>query len=242
MSPVLCFLSFQLLAMSAPSPNQDVPFRPLHELLAEMNITDASSNTVTWTCRTTEESVTISRVPPASGTAAGGPSLNILSSSHSPTITQAPTERVASITATRQQKPNRTAKSSAKATSTHNPPIPHPSRILPPTSNTSVQGYYVITVGQEVGIFYNWPDVAARTNNISGNTHKQCKSFSKALKVYTRMYHKGCVRAVPVPGGPFWPEAEQSDSSTSRSSSPTSSTELWSQLGELPIEALANIP
>ncbi|KAI6018114.1 hypothetical protein BKA83DRAFT_89073, partial [Pisolithus microcarpus] len=74
------------------------------------------------------------------------------------------------------------------------PPIPHPSRISLPKSNTAVQGYYVITVGQEVGIFYNWADVAAHMNNISGNTHKQCKSFSEALKVYTRMYNKGCVR------------------------------------------------
>ncbi|KAI6101295.1 hypothetical protein F5141DRAFT_1066036 [Pisolithus sp. B1] len=172
----------------------------------------------------------VSHIPPASGTAASGPSLNILSVSHSPTITQAPTKCVASITATSQQKPNQAAKPSAKATFMHNPPIPHPSRILPPMSNTSVQGYYVITVGQEVGIFYNWLDVAAWTNNISRNTHKQCRSFFKALKVYTWMYNKGCVQAVPVPGGPFWPEAKQSDSSTSHSSSPTSSTKLWSQL------------
>lgn len=99
----------------------------------------------------------------------------------------------------------------------------------------------MITVGQEVGIFYTWPDVAVRTNGISGNTHKQCKSFSEAMKLYTRMYNKGCVRAVPVPGGPFWPEAGQSDSSTSRSSS-SSSAEWWSELGELPAELLASIP
>ncbi|KAI6111365.1 hypothetical protein F5141DRAFT_1003882, partial [Pisolithus sp. B1] len=134
------------------------------------------------------------------------------------------------------------ANPSAKATSTYNPPIPHPSCILLLMSNTSVQGYYVITVGQEVGIFYNQLDVSAWTNNISGNTHKQCRSFFEALKVYMQMYNKGCVQAVPVPRGPFWPEAEQSDSSTSHSSSPTSSTELWSQLGELPIEALTDIP
>ncbi|KAI6020397.1 hypothetical protein BKA83DRAFT_4127107 [Pisolithus microcarpus] len=210
--------------MSASSPNQDVPFRPLHELLAEMTISDATSNTVTWTRRTTKESVMISRAPVSGGTAA------------------APTERAASIAATCEQKPNWAVKSLAEPASPRIPPIPHPSRILPLKSNTVVQGYYVITVGQEVGVFYNWPDVAARTNNISRNTHKQCKSFSEALKVYTRMYNKGCVRAVPVPGGPFWPEAEHSDSSTSRPPSSGSSAELWSQLGELPIEALANAP
>ncbi|KAI5985266.1 hypothetical protein EDD15DRAFT_2200724 [Pisolithus albus] len=157
--------------MSASSSNQDVPFRPLHELLAGMNISDATSNTVTWTRRTTKESVTISRAP----------------------VTQAPTERTASIAATCQQKPKQAVKSLAEPASPRIPSIPHPSCILPPKSNTAVQGYYVITVGQEVGIFYNWPDVAARTNNISGNTHKQCKSFSEALKVYMRMYNKGCV-------------------------------------------------
>ncbi|KAI6027835.1 hypothetical protein BKA83DRAFT_4123722 [Pisolithus microcarpus] len=242
MSPALWILSFRLPVMSASSSNQDVPFRPLHELLAEMNISDVTSNTVTWTRRTTEESVTISHAPLASGTEASEPSLNILWSSRLLTITQAPAEPVASIAATCQQKPDRAVKSLAKPAYTHNPPIPHPSRISLPKSNTAVQGYYVITVGQEVGIFYNWADVTACMNNISGNTHKQCKSFSEALKVYTRMYNKGCVRAVPIPGGPFWPEAEHSDSSTSCPSSSTSSTEMWSQLGELPVEVLANVP
>ncbi|KAI6011556.1 hypothetical protein BKA83DRAFT_4131665 [Pisolithus microcarpus] len=208
MSPAPWILSFRLPAMSASSLNQDVPFRPLHELLAEMNIS---------------ESVTISCAPLASGTEA------------------APAEPVASIAATCQQKPDGAVKSLAKPAYTHNPPIPHPSHISLPKSNTAVQGYYVIMVGQEVGIFYNWVDVTACTNNISGNTHKQCKSFSEALKVYTQMYNKGCVRAVPIPGGLFWPEAEHSDSSTSCPSSSTSSTEMWSQLGELPVEALTNI-
>ncbi|KAI5988438.1 hypothetical protein EDD15DRAFT_2371488 [Pisolithus albus] len=224
MSPAPWILSFRLPVMSASSSNQDVPFHPLHKLLAEMNISDATSNTITWTRRTTEESVMLSHAPHASGTEA------------------APAEPVASIAATCQQKPDRAVKSLAKPAYTHNPPIPHPSHILLPKSDTTVHGYYVVTVGQEVGIFYNWPDVAACTNNISGNTHKQCKSFSEALKVYTWMYNKGCVRAVPVPGGPFWPEAEHSDSSTSRPLSSTSSTEMWSQLGELPVDVLANVP
>ncbi|KAI6017734.1 hypothetical protein BKA83DRAFT_4496887 [Pisolithus microcarpus] len=208
--------------MSASSPNQDVLFCPLHELLAEMTISDATSNTITWTHQTTKESVTISHAPVSGGTAA------------------APTEHVASIAATCEQKLNRAVKSLAEPASPRIPPIPHPSHILLPKSNTVVQGYYVIMVGQEVGVFYNWPDVAACTNNISRNTHKQCKSFSKVLKVYMWMYNKGCVQAVPVPGGPFWPEAEHSDSSTSRPPSSGSSAELWSQLGKLPIEALAN--
>ncbi|KAI6123643.1 hypothetical protein EDD16DRAFT_1441284, partial [Pisolithus croceorrhizus] len=76
--------------------------------------------------------------------------------------------------------------------------IPHPTHMLPLKSNVAVQGYYMITVGQEVGIFYTWLDVAAHTNGISGNTHKQCKSFSEVIKVYMCMYNKGCVHAIPV--------------------------------------------
>ncbi|KAI6125001.1 hypothetical protein EDD16DRAFT_1474488, partial [Pisolithus croceorrhizus] len=177
---------------------------------------------------------TISHVPPSTE-----PTPGTRSASRSPTTTLASTERVASITTACPRKPKGAVKSSTKQASSYIPPVPHPTHILLPKSNVAVQGYYVITVGQEVGIFYTWLDVAARTNGISGNTHKQCKSFSEAIKVYTRMYNKGCVRAVPVPGGLFWPEAEQSGSSDSPS---TSSAELWSELGELPAELLSSVP
>ncbi|KAI6120248.1 hypothetical protein EDD16DRAFT_1479089 [Pisolithus croceorrhizus] len=159
--------------------------------------------------------------------------------SHSPTTTLTSTKHVASITTTCPQKPKGAVKSSMKQASSYIPPVLHPTHILLLKSNIAVQGYYMITVGQEVGIFYTWLDVAVCTNGISSNTHKQCKSFSEAIKVYMHMYNKGCVQAIPVPGGPFWPEAEQSDSSDSPS---TSSAELWSELGKLPAELLSSIP
>ncbi|KAI6118304.1 hypothetical protein F5141DRAFT_1061919 [Pisolithus sp. B1] len=215
----------------------DVPFHPLHGLFAEMNISDATSSTITWTHQTTEESLTISHTPPSTK-----PTPGIWSASHSPTATLSPTEHVASITTTCPQKLKGAIKSSTKPALSYIPPIPHPTNILLLKSNVAVQGYYMITVGQEVGIFYTWLYVAAHTNGISGNTHKQCKSFSKAIKVYMCMDNKGCVRAVPVLGGPFWPEAEQSDSSSSPHLPSTSSAELWSELGELPAELLSSVP
>ena len=255
--------------MSAPSASQDSPFRPLHELLADMNIrgksflfvgeftkrnvTDETSNTITWTCRTTEESVTITRAPPTSGQATNKPVSGIQSSLPSSAVTHA-----SSISTPRQQKRTPMAESSKKPVSAYTAPIPHPSCILPPKRGTTVQDYYVITVGQEVGIFYTWyvsltvrcyfiyslyrPEVAARTNNISGNAHKRYSSFPQALNAYEKMYNKGCVRAVPVPGGPFWPFDEQSDGDSSRSSSPTSSVEFWSKVGDISAESIASVP
>ncbi|KAI5986450.1 hypothetical protein EDC04DRAFT_2615082 [Pisolithus marmoratus] len=172
--------------MSSSSPSQGAPSCPLHELLAEMNISNVTSSNITWTCRITEESVMISHIPPASETAASEPALGIQSS---PPVTQAQPEHAAGITTASQQKPKPAVKSPTKPTSVYIPPIPHPSRISPLKSNTAVQGYYVIMVGQEVGIFYT-----------CGNTHKQCKSFSEVLKLYMQMYNKGCVQAVPVLG------------------------------------------
>ena len=79
-------------------------------------------------------------------------------------------------------------------------------------------------------------------NNISGNAHKQYSSFPQALNAYEKMYNKGCVRAVPVPGGPFWPFDEQPDGESSCSSSPTSSIEFWSKVGDISAESIASVP
>jgi len=36
------------------------------------------------------------------------------------------------------------------------PPIPHPDAIKEPEPGFIPEGYYVISRGQEVGLFYNW--------------------------------------------------------------------------------------
>ncbi|KAG2060966.1 hypothetical protein BDR06DRAFT_861117, partial [Suillus hirtellus] len=59
------------------------------------------------------------------------------------------------------------------------------------------EGFWVITVGQEVGIFYCWSviDVAEHTNFVSGNIQKGYPSFQEALEAYTVQYNEGRVRA-----------------------------------------------
>ncbi|KAG1819865.1 uncharacterized protein BJ212DRAFT_1205016, partial [Suillus subaureus] len=51
------------------------------------------------------------------------------------------------------------------------------------------EGFWAITVGQEVGIFYHWADVAECTNYVSGNVQKSYPSFWEALEVYTVKYN-----------------------------------------------------
>ncbi|KAG2335987.1 hypothetical protein BDR05DRAFT_857960, partial [Suillus weaverae] len=98
------------------------------------------------------------------------------------------------------------APTAARTTSTFPALVPNPEEIHPPRAGLKAEGFWVITVGQEVGIFYHWSvaDVAERTNFISGNIQKRYPSFQEALKVYTARFNEGGVRAVPIPGGPFW--------------------------------------
>ncbi|KAH7917999.1 hypothetical protein BV22DRAFT_979709, partial [Leucogyrophana mollusca] len=81
---------------------------------------------------------------------------------------------------------------------------PHPNSIQPPATGVRPTGYWVITVGQEVGVFYHWNDVAQRTNNVSGAIQQKYPSFQEALQNYAISYHRDEVRAVPAPNGPFW--------------------------------------
>ncbi|KAG2040312.1 hypothetical protein BDR03DRAFT_844516, partial [Suillus americanus] len=57
------------------------------------------------------------------------------------------------------------------------------------------EGFWVVTVGQEVGIFYSWADVAQRTNFVSGNIQKSYPSFQKAHEAYAAQYNAGRVQA-----------------------------------------------
>ncbi|KAG1840304.1 hypothetical protein DFJ58DRAFT_654610 [Suillus subalutaceus] len=106
--------------------------------------------------------------------------------------------------------------------------VPKPSDIAPPHAGLEPEGFWLITVGQEVGIFYHWADVAERTNFVSGNVQKRYPSFQKALEVYTVQYNEGRVRAVPTPGGPFWLPASPPSPSWS-----ADSDDLWSQVDDL---------
>lgn len=83
--------------------------------------------------------------------------------------------------------------------------IPHPSDLPKPTSKP--EGFYLVIIGQEVGIFYTWKDTALRVLEISGAVYYKCRSFQQALADYTVAYDKGELRPIPIPGGPFWPMA-----------------------------------
>ncbi|KAG1790132.1 uncharacterized protein HD556DRAFT_1306520 [Suillus plorans] len=111
-----------------------------------------------------------------------------------------------------------------------------PSDIRPPRADEVPEGFWAITVGQEVGVFYRWADVAERTNFVSGNVQKGYPSFQQALTAYAVKYDEGRVRAVPLPGGPFWPSPPESSPnipSPVDSSASSDSHDLWSQLEDL---------
>jgi hypothetical protein len=53
--------------------------------------------------------------------------------------------------------------------------------------------------------------------------------------VYARNYNRGMIRAVPVPGGPFWcvSPVDPSPSTSSTSSTSSNSDDLWRELEDL---------
>ncbi|KAG1892503.1 hypothetical protein F4604DRAFT_1913225 [Suillus subluteus] len=59
----------------------------------------------------------------------------------------------------------------------HSTMVPAPNNIQVPHANLKPEGFWVITIGQEVGIFYHWADVAEQVNFISGNVQKSYPSF-----------------------------------------------------------------
>ncbi|KAI5990607.1 hypothetical protein EDD15DRAFT_2170125, partial [Pisolithus albus] len=74
------------------------------------------------------------------------------------------------------------------------------------------EGFYLVIVGQEVRIFYTWKDAALRVLEISGAVYYKCRTFQRALVDYMAAYNKGELRAIPTPGGPFWPTAPRTPS------------------------------
>ncbi|KAG0698992.1 hypothetical protein DFH29DRAFT_763212, partial [Suillus ampliporus] len=81
---------------------------------------------------------------------------------------------------------------------------PIPDELHPPSAGTSAQGYYVVTVGQEVGIFFHWLDCQAWVSGITNAAHTCYDHWAEALAMYTRHHRAGLVHAIPTVGGPFW--------------------------------------
>ncbi|KAG1789325.1 hypothetical protein EV424DRAFT_1355794 [Suillus variegatus] len=188
----------------------------LQNLLDRMSLADSSVGTVTWKRKTTEESITLSRT-------------SCTQSTHN-TI---PDGRIVPLPTTL------TAQTPSHPVSipSHVPLAPTPDEIRPPQAGLKPEGFWVIIVGQEVGVFYCWADVAERTNFVSGSIQKRYPSFQQALHAYTVKYNERSVHAVPIPGGPFWPmNSPVSPASPPPPASPTlsiDSDDLWSQVEDL---------
>ncbi|KAG1871384.1 hypothetical protein F4604DRAFT_1926118 [Suillus subluteus] len=200
---------------SASSVTRDDHVQDLQCLLEGMTLSGSSLDTITWKRKTTEETITLSQSSQSHSSLGSQPTpVPVLGHRNIPSILSASSSTQGSSV------------QPALQPSSYIPVIPKPSEILPPCVGLTPDGFWVITVGQEVGIFYHWADVAERTNFVSGNVQKRYPSFQQAHEVYTVKYNEGRVRAVPTPGGPFW-HSNPSPASPALSSD---SDDLWSQV------------
>ncbi|KAI5997562.1 hypothetical protein EDD15DRAFT_2410951 [Pisolithus albus] len=117
----------------------------------------------------------------------------------------------------------------------HRPAQPiHPDDIELPT--TPANEFYVVIVGQEPGIFYNWNDAASRVLGVSKNIHFKCATFQEALQRYKDAYYGNEVKCVPNPGTRFLSQSMLNTSSSSRSppfEESASDVEYWKEV-EIP--------
>lgn len=137
------------------------------------------------------------------------------------------------------------------------PPVPHPSELHAPLPGENPDAYWVVTVGQEVGIFFHWCvashfisiyfanyvsnyfrlDVGERTQGISGAIQVRQETWVDALRLYTRKYNEGAVEARPHVGSRFWPPCVP-HTAPSAPASPVSSTHssedsIWTHVEDL---------
>ncbi|KAI5982467.1 hypothetical protein EDD15DRAFT_2377760 [Pisolithus albus] len=124
----------------------------------------------------------------------------------------------------------------------HRPAQPiHPDNIELPT--TPANEFYVVIVGQEPGIFYNWNDAASRVLGVSKNIHFKCATFQEALQRYKDAYYGNEVKCVPNPGTRFLSQSMLNTSSSSRSppfEESASDVEYWKEVDDLS-EVMSNI-
>ncbi|KAG2136788.1 hypothetical protein BD769DRAFT_1664317 [Suillus cothurnatus] len=217
--------------MSTPSsncPTQGDHIQDLRNLLQEMSLSDSSFDTITWSCKATEESITLSRSSLPQST----PASTCLQKNQHPF--PLPPQLTCIAQAIHLLLPHHPASNL------------RPSEIHPLQADETPEGFWVITVGQEVSVFYCWANIAEQTNFISGNVQKGYPSFQQALAAYMVKFGKGRVQAVPLPGGPFWPSPPESlPNPPSLTLSVDSSVSLdlyalWSQVEDL-TEAMSQL-
>ncbi|KAI6101306.1 hypothetical protein F5141DRAFT_1218346 [Pisolithus sp. B1] len=123
----------------------------------------------------------------------------------------------------------------------HHPAQPiHPDDIELPT--TPVNEFYVVIAGQELGIFYNWNDAAARVLGVSKNIHFKCASFQEVLQHYKDVYYSNEVKCVPNPGTHFLSQSMLTASSSHSVplKESVSDVEYWKDMIDLS-EEMSNI-
>ncbi|KAG6809652.1 hypothetical protein H0H92_015319 [Tricholoma furcatifolium] len=67
-------------------------------------------------------------------------------------------------------------------------PRPHPSTLNPPPSGTAVEAYYLVSIGQRVGIFFDWDTVLSLTDGVPGSSVQPYGTWDAAFSRY-RVYH-----------------------------------------------------
>ncbi|PBK66650.1 hypothetical protein ARMSODRAFT_977228 [Armillaria solidipes] len=82
--------------------------------------------------------------------------------------------------------------------------IPSPAEILPPAyRDPPPKTYYVVTVGQDVGVFDDWLLVAELIHHVTGQCYKGYKTWDEALVCYAKKHKVGAVVHRPHPGSRF---------------------------------------
>ncbi|KAI6015898.1 hypothetical protein BKA83DRAFT_4546725 [Pisolithus microcarpus] len=108
---------------------------------------------------------------------------------------------------------------------------------------TPVNEFYVVIIGQEPGIFYNWNDAAARVLGVSKNIHFKCTTFQDALQRYKSAYYSNEVKCVPNPGMRFLTQGTLDAPRSSRSTpceESASDVEYWRDMVDLS-EEMSNV-
>ncbi|KAI6096539.1 hypothetical protein EDD16DRAFT_1500192 [Pisolithus croceorrhizus] len=117
----------------------------------------------------------------------------------------------------------------------------HPNDIKLPA--TPVNKFYVVIIGQEPGIFFNWNDAAIRVLGVSKNIHFKCATFQEALQRYRDAYYSNEVKCMPNPGTRFLTQGTLDTSGSSRSApceESASDVEYWRHVDDLS-EEMSNV-
>ncbi|KAK0467698.1 uncharacterized protein EV420DRAFT_1634954 [Desarmillaria tabescens] len=72
--------------------------------------------------------------------------------------------------------------------------LPRPRNVWPPQNN-----FYVITSGQEVGLFFTWNETAEQVIGIPGNKYEWRANYYDAVDIYRKAYDDDEVHVTPSP-------------------------------------------